>query len=169
VHVQIDAGAEYSWGGVTWTGNSALSAAELNGLVTYKPGDPTNGTKIQALWNGVTDAYGHKGYLDAVVDPEPRFDDAAHRVNYVVVVVEGPQYKMGNLVLSGLSLEGEKRIRNAWALAPGVVFDQTFFDQFIDSGAKNSFTGIPYQYDRIDHFLDKDPTAGTVNVMLDFK
>jgi outer membrane protein assembly factor BamA len=169
IHIQIDAGTQYSWGSVAWTGNSALSSAELNALATFKPGEPTNGTKIQALWIAVTDAYGHNGYLDAALAPAPAFDDSSHRVNYTVAVTEGPQYKMGNLVLSGLSLEGEKRIRTAWALAPGVVFDQTFFDQFLDSGAKNSFTGIPYQYDRVDHFLDKDPAAGIVNVMLDFK
>jgi outer membrane protein assembly factor BamA len=169
IHIQIDAGAQYSWGSIAWTGNSAISSPELNALATFKPGEPTNGTKIQALWIAVTDAYGHKGYLDATLAPVPTFDDSLHRVNYTVAITEGPQYKMGNLVLSGLSLEGEKRIRTAWALAPGVVFDQTFFDQFLDSGAKNSFTGIPYQYDRIDHYLEKDPATNTVNVMLDFK
>lgn len=169
VHVQIDPGVEYTWGSVTWTGNSALSAAELNGLVKFKPGDPTDGTKIQALWLSVADAYGHKGYLDATATPTPQFDDQAHRVNYNVAITEGPQYKMGNLVLSGLSIEGEKHVRGAWTIAPGAVFDQTFFDSFIDHGAKESFGTIPYDYQRIDHFLDKNAQAGTVNVLLDFK
>jgi outer membrane protein insertion porin family len=169
VHVKIDPGPPYTWGGVTWTGNSALSSAELNGLIPFKPGDPTDGTKIQALWISITDAYGHKGYLDATATPAPQFDDQAHRVNYAVAIVEGPQYKMGDLVLSGLSLEGERRIRGAWKIDQGTVFDESFFNTFIDSGAKDSFTGIPYEYERIDHFLDKNPATGTVNVMLDFK
>ena len=169
VHVQIDPGVAYSWGGVTWTGNSALSTAELDGLVKFKPGDPTDGTKIQALWLAVADAYGRKGYLDATATPSPQFDDESHRVNYTVAIAEGPQYKMGNLVLSGLSVEGEKHVRGAWAIAPGAIFDETFYDAFVDGGAKQSFGTIPYDYQRIDHFLDKNPQAGTVNVMLDFK
>jgi outer membrane protein assembly factor BamA len=169
VHLQIDPGTSFTWGSVEWSGDSALSPAQLNLLVSFKPGESTDGTKIQALWNSVTDAYGHLGYLDATVMPTPQFDDQTHRVNYKVAIAEGPQYKMGNLVLSGLSLEGERRVRGAWKIAPGAVFDETFFNTFIDSGAKDSFTGIPYDYERIDHFLDKDSATGTVNVMLDFK
>lgn len=169
IHVQIDAGSAYTWGGITWSGNSALSAADLNALIPFKPGDPTDGTKIQALWISVTDAYEHKGYLDATATSTPQFDDQAHRVNYSVAIVEGPQYKMGNLVLSGLSLEGEKRIRGAWTIQEGTVFDENFFNTFIESGAKDSFAGIPYEYERIEHFLDKNPATGVVNVMLDFK
>lgn len=169
VHIEIDAGPEYNWGGVTWTGDSALSAADLNALVTLKPGDPTDGTKIQAIWNSVTDAYSHRGYLDATATPAPQYDDQAKRVNYTVTIVEGPQYKMGNLVLSGLSTEGERRIRMGWKIQPGSVFDETFFNTFIDSGAKDSFTGIPWAYNRVDHFLDKNPATATVNVLLDFK
>ncbi|HKV48030.1 MAG TPA: POTRA domain-containing protein [Candidatus Acidoferrales bacterium] len=169
VHVEIDPGAAYNWGGVTWTENSALSSPELNALVPFKPGQPSNGTKIQALWMSVQTAYGHKGYLDASVTPTPKYDDQAKRVNYTVAIVEGPQYKMGNLVLSGLSLEGERRVRGAWEIAEGAVFDETFFNEFIDHGAKDSFTGMPYGYERIEHFLDKNPSTATVNVLLDFK
>jgi outer membrane protein assembly factor BamA len=169
IHVQIDAGPAYTWGGVTWSGNSALSSSELNALIPFKAGDPTDGTKIQSVWISVADAYSHKGYLDATATPTPQFDDQAHRVNYNVAILEGPQYKMGNLVLSGLSLEGEKRIRGAWTIQEGAVFDENFFNTFIDSGAKDSFVGIPYEYERIEHFLDKNPSTGVVNVMLDFK
>jgi outer membrane protein assembly factor BamA len=169
IHVQIDPGPAYTWGGINWTGNSALSSAELNALVPFKPGDPTNGTKIQALWLSVADAYGHKGYLDATATPKPQYDDQNRSVTYNVAIVEGPQYKMGNLVLSGLSVEGERRIRGAWTIQQGSVFDESFYNAFIDHGAKDSFVGIPYDYEGIQRYLDKDPSTGVVNVMLYFK
>ena len=169
IHVEIDPGAQYSWGGVTWAGNSALTSAELNALIPFKPGQTSNGTQIQALWMSVLGAYGHKGYLDASVTATPQYDDQAHRVNYTAAIAEGPQYKMGKLVLSGLSLEGERRVRGAWEIGEGAVFDEGFFNEFIDHGAKDSFRGIPYGYERIEHFLDKNPSTGTVNVMMDFK
>jgi len=28
---------------------------------------------------------------------------------------------------------------------------------------------MPYGYERVEHFLDKNPSTATVNVMLDFK
>lgn len=169
IHVEIDPGTAYNWGGVTWTGNSALTSTELNALVPFKAGQPSNGTQIQALWMSIQSAYGHKGYLDASVMPTPQYDDQAKRVNYTVAIEEGPQYKMGKLVLSGLSLEGERRVRGAWSIGEGAVFDETFFNEFIDHGAKDSFTGMPYGYERVEHFLDKNPSTATVNVLLDFK
>jgi len=169
VHVQIDPGVAYAWGGVTWSGNSALSGAELNAQIPYKPGDPVDGSKMEAAWNGVADAYGHKGYLDATATPTAQYDDSAHRVNYSVAIVEGPQYKMGELVLSGLSMEGERRVRAAWKIPAGSVFDEDFYNKFVDSGAKGSFGTLPWDYQRVDHFLDKNPTGANVNVLLDFK
>jgi len=169
IHIQIDPGPAYTWGGVTWNGNSALSAAALNALVPFKPGDPTNGTKIQALWLSVSDAYGQRGYLDAATTPTPQYDDQNYSVTYKVAIAEGPQYKMGDLVLSGLSLAGERFVRGAWKIQEGSVFDESFYDAFIDHGAKDSFVGIPYDYEAIQHYLDKNPSTGVVNVMLYFK
>jgi outer membrane protein assembly factor BamA len=169
VTAPVDPGPSYTWNGVTWSGNSALSASDLENLVELKPGDPANGTKIEAAWQGVRHAYGQRGYLDVNVDPVPQFDESAKRVAYAVVVTEGPQYHMGNLVLTGLSLEGERRIRAGWKIAPGATFDQTVYDQFLDTGIKQAFAGLSVHYDRIGRFLQEDSKAGRVDVLIDFQ
>ena len=147
----------------------AISAAELNGLVNLKAGELADGMKMTGLWNGIADDYGHRGYLDAKVNPTPQFDEQAHRVSYTVNILEGSQYHMGKLVLSGLSVAGEQRVREAWSIKPGAVFDEAFFNEFIETGAKDSFVGIPYTYQKIGHYLEKNAAGGTVDVMLDFE
>jgi outer membrane protein assembly factor BamA len=169
VTAPVDPGPSYTWNGVTWSGNSALSASDLEKLVELKPGDPANGTKIEAAWQGVRHVYGQRGYLDVNVDPVPQFDESAKRVAYAVVITEGPQFHMGNLVLTGLSLEGERRIRAGWKIAPGATFDQTVYDQFLDTGIKQAFAGLSVHYDRIGRFLQEDPKAGRVDVLIDFQ
>ncbi len=76
---------------------------------------------------------------------------------------------MGNLVLTGLSLDGEKRIRSAWKIAPGSVFDKNVFDQFVDTGIKQAFAGSPFRYEKIGRFLQQNPQEAKVDVMLDFQ
>jgi len=90
-------------------------------------------------------------------------------VAYNVTIDEGPQYHMGKLILTGLSVEGEKRIRNAWKLAPGDVFDKNVYDQFVDTGIRQAFAGSPFRYDKIGRYLQQDSKDAKVDVMLDFQ
>jgi outer membrane protein insertion porin family len=169
VSVNIEPGPAFNWNGVTWKGNSAIRSAQLDTAVTLKPGDLADGVKIEATWNRVRDLFGRLGYLDLKLDAAPQFDDAAKRVSYVVTITEGQQYRMGNLVISGLSVEGERRIRDAWKIPEGSLFDEVSYDQFLDTGVKEAFAGLPLHYDKIVRFVEEDSKAGTVNVMLDFQ
>ena len=76
---------------------------------------------------------------------------------------------MGQLVLTGLSTEGERRIRTAWQIAPGAVFNRGVYEDFVDRGAKEAFSGLPFHYDKIGRFLQTDANAATVDVLLDFQ
>jgi outer membrane protein insertion porin family len=169
VTVSVDPGPAFNWNGVTWTGNTAINSAQLNAAVTLKPGDLADGVKIEATWERVRDLFGRLGFLDLKLDAMPQFDDAAKRVSYAVTITEGQQYRMGKLVISGLSIEGERRIRDAWKIADGALFDQHAYDQFLDTGVKEALTGLPVHYDKIGRFVQEDSKAGTVDVMLDFQ
>jgi len=169
VIVPVDPGPAFTWAGVTWIGNSALSANDLNALIDLKEGAPADGVKLGGAWARVNDAYGHIGYLDAEVKPSLELNDSTARASCKVTVVEGTQYHMGDMVLSGLSVDGGRRIRSGWKIAPGAVFDRAYFDDFLNSGARASFGTMPFTYTKIGHFLQKDPKTGKVDVMLDFE
>jgi outer membrane protein assembly factor BamA len=165
----IDSGPTYTWNGVTWKGDYAIPPDALDALVKLRTGDVADGTRIEGVWQAVRDLYGERGYLDAKVDVVPAFDDATKRVSYAVSIDEGPQYHMGSLVLTGLSLDGERRIRASWKIAPGAVFDKNIYDDFLDVGITQAFAGLPYHYDKIGRFLQKDAKNSKVDVLLDFQ
>ncbi len=167
--IGIRPGPVYKWAGATWSGNSSFSAAELDALAGMKSGDSADGMKLEAGWQNILDAYGKKGYLDAALEKTPALDDAAARASCRVVVTEGPQYHMGALVLTGLSLEGERRILAAWKLPDGAVFDASVVDAFVNGGARAAFGDLPWGYEKIGHYLQKDPKTARVDVLMDFQ
>ncbi|MGH9710788.1 MAG: POTRA domain-containing protein, partial [Candidatus Acidiferrales bacterium] len=172
VIVPITTGPIYSWGGIAWNGNHAYTNSDLDALVAQSglmAGQPADGMKILALLQSVDDAYGHRGYLDASVVPKEVFDDAAHRASYQVDISEGRQYRMGNLVLTGLSVDAERRIRQAWHVPQGQVFDKTFYNYFLAKGIAEALKGLPAAQDKVGNFLQKNSTPPTADVMLDFQ
>lgn len=169
VFVPIDFGAPYLWGGVKWAGESAISSADLDKQNILISGSVADGMEIAALWERVKTAYANQGFLDMILQPVPQFDDARKMVTYTATILEGPQYHMGQLVLNGLSVEGERRIRAAWTTSTGAVFNEGAYEEFLDKGVKRAFMGFPANYEKIERFLEKDPQAGTVNVLLNFQ
>jgi outer membrane protein assembly factor BamA len=168
VTVPIDAGPAYTWAGVTWTGATALPPAQLDSMVELVPGQSANGMTVEATWQAVQDALADLGYLDATVAPTPHYDDALKHVSYTVAIDQGPQYRMGQLVLSGLSVEGERRIRGAWQIPSGQIFNKGAYDEFLAHGIDEAFKGFPAHYDKIGRYLQKN-SNDTVDVMMDFE
>ncbi|HEV2288488.1 MAG TPA: POTRA domain-containing protein [Candidatus Acidoferrales bacterium] len=172
ITIPIEPGAIYTWAGVEWTGNRAYTTEDLDTLVKEEgllPGQPADGMKIFELWQSVQSAYGHRGYLDEQIQEQEAFDDANHRAAYHVVISEGPQYRMGDLVLTGLSPESERRLRGAWRIPKGQVFDETYYESFLNQGIQTLFKGTPTAQDKIGRYLQKNPAAATVDVMIDFQ
>jgi outer membrane protein assembly factor BamA len=167
--IAIRPGPVFKWTSATWTGNTAFSAAELDAVVALKPGDSADGMKIELAWQRILEAYGKKGYLDAALEKTPALDDAAARVTYRVTIKEGPQYHMGALVLTGLSLEGERRIIAAWKIPDGAVFDASVADAFVNGGARAAFGDLPWGYSKVSDYLQKDPQTAKVDVLMDFQ
>ena len=172
ITIPIEPGSIYTWAGADWTGNHAYTKEDLDTLVKVEgllPGQPADGMKIFELWQNVQSPYGHRGYLDAQIQEQEAFDEANHRAAYHVTISEGPQYHMGDLVLTGLSPESEHRLRGAWRIPKGQVFDETYYESFLNEGIPDLFKGTPTAQDKIGRYLQKNPAAGSVDVMIDFQ
>ncbi len=172
IFVPCNPGPIYQWQGVEWTGNSALSSLTLTNTVSMKPGDVANGLNIEAGWDHVRDEYAHIGYLEAKLNPVPIFDDQGHKVSYKVAIVEGPQFHFNAMTITGMSLAGERLIREAWPLKSGDIFDKKIFDQLLtrmEIHRTTVFKDLPIHYDTVGHWLQTDPAKATVDILLDFK
>jgi outer membrane protein assembly factor BamA len=169
ITLPIEPGQAYNWNGITFKGNYSVPSETLDELVKLQTGDVADGMKIEAGIESARAMYSERGYLDAKIDAQPKFDEANKRVAYAVAVDEGPQYHMGQLILTGLSVDGEKRIRGAWQIPAGAVFDKNVYETFVDTGIRRAFAGSPFRYDKIGRFLQQNPQDAKVDVLLDFQ
>ncbi|MGC1615404.1 MAG: POTRA domain-containing protein, partial [Candidatus Acidiferrum sp.] len=172
IFVPVATGAVYHWKEAQWSGNSVLSSITLSGELGLKPGDVANGMQIQAGWDRAGEEYGHRGYLEAKMDPVASYDDQSQTVSYAVPVVEGVQYHFSTMVLTGLSLDAERLLLQKWPMEAGAIFDKTAFEQFLiklESHPAEIFGDLPVHYDNVGHWLRTDPGKHLVDVLLDFK
>jgi outer membrane protein insertion porin family len=172
ITLPVHQSAAYTWKGVSWQGNMAQLSSSLDSMVNLKPGDMADGLKIENIWRNVTFEYMSRGFLDMKLDAEPQLDDATHQVFYRVNITEGPQYRMGQMIITGLSLDAEKRLRQAWQIAPGQIFDNNYYESHMSIFAKPSreiFGDLPVHYNEFGHLLRPDTNRHVVDVLLDFK
>jgi outer membrane protein assembly factor BamA len=170
--IPIALGSVYTWKGATWQGNQILPSTDLDAGLELKPGDVADGIKIAAQWQKVEAEYGKRGYIDMKLAADPQYDDTAHRISYRVSISEGEQYHMGQMVITGLSVEAEKRLREAWQIAPGQVFDDGYYEMHVKILARPSreiFGNLPVHYNEFGHLLRPDANHHTVDVLMDFK
>jgi len=169
VVVPVETGPAYKWGGAEWTGDLAFGPAALNTFLGMMPGEVVNGMKLEAGFDRVRNEYARTGYLDCVINSEAAFDNTGGKVTYRVGVIEGAQYRMGEMVITGLSLAAEKQLLAAWRIAKGQVFDKMYFEDFVEKGVKLLFADTPVHYDELGRWLRTNPETKTVDVLLDFK
>jgi outer membrane protein assembly factor BamA len=172
VLILVTRGPAYSWKGASWQGNTAFTSTVLDGAFGLKPGDVADGMKIEAEWQRIESEYRRHGYLDVKLNPLQEFDEANRQVSYHVDIAEGPQYRMGDMVITGLSLDAEKRLRRVWQLAAGQVFDNGYYDNMTKELQKPTvavFGEMPVHYNEFGHYLRPDTDRHTVDVLLDFK
>jgi outer membrane protein assembly factor BamA len=172
VYVPCQPGPVYHWNGVEWSGNQTLSAITLTSTLGLKPGDVANGMGIETGWDRIREEYGQRGYLEVKLTPTATYDDQAHTVSYVVSITEGPVFHFDQMTITGMSLAGERMIREAWPAKQGDVFDKKAFEQFLNRleiHRDTIFKDLPLHYDTVGHWLQTDPAKSTVDVLLDFK
>jgi outer membrane protein assembly factor BamA len=142
VTLPVEEGLQYDWGAAAWSGNTALTSAELDAALGMKAGEVANELKIDRSLHQVEQAYGRKGYLAVAFLPTQDFDDAAHRVTYRFDVREGPQYRMGALNIEGLTEAESARVRAKWQLKPGEVFDAGYVPVFVQKAMTELMTAM---------------------------
>jgi len=172
VFVPVNPGAVYHWKGVEWSGNEVLSSITLTNSVGLRSGDVADGMAIEAGWDRVREEYGRRGYMQAKVNPAAAHDDAAHTIAYTVRIVEGRPFRFGSMVITGLSMNAERHLREAWPIPQGQLFDKVKFEEFLTKLQAHSpdiFKDLPIHYDEVGHWLQPDEAKGTIDVLLDFK
>jgi outer membrane protein assembly factor BamA len=162
VNLPVTEGSAYVWDKAEWTGNQALTAAALGGLLAMKSGAVADGQKIHSGLYAVREAYNKQGFIEAGLAGAPNFDDANLRVSYRIAVKEGRQYRMGQLLITGLPEKEIGKMQERWKLKPGDVFDASYPNDFVGKLIKDGAKKAPGLTPKIDR------AKLTVDVMLSF-
>ncbi len=172
VFVPIVAGDVYHVADAQWSGNNVISSIALGSYFGLKAGAVADGMEVEAALEKIREEYGRRGYLEANVQPETSFNEAAHTVSYKIAISEGAQYRMGGWVITGISTNGETRLRSQFPIASGDIFDKIKYEEFLtglQNHSKEIFGELPIHYDSVGHWLKTDSSRATVDVLLDFK
>ncbi|PWT90295.1 MAG: hypothetical protein C5B55_09985 [Blastocatellia bacterium] len=126
----VDEGLIYKWDHAEWSGVSAITSSELNTVIGMQPGQTANGLVLDKLPDAIHQVYGRKGYLLVRTKTHPEFDDTTQKVMYKIDVVEGPQFRMGKLILKGFAADTAKALNDQWQLKPGDIFNENYLREF---------------------------------------
>ncbi|MGA7400009.1 MAG: POTRA domain-containing protein [Candidatus Sulfotelmatobacter sp.] len=131
VTIAITPGAQYKATGWNWSGNQNVPTADLQPLVHVKNGEPANTVQLEDDLRAVQQLYSSRGYVTATIKANAEFDEGASTVGYELVVAEGPVYRMGELEFRGIDNSLTAKLRAAWKIRPGDVYDATYLKEFL--------------------------------------
>jgi outer membrane protein assembly factor BamA len=157
VTLRVDEGAPYMWDRAEWRGVSAITPKELDAALGLKPGDVADLTKIETGLRQVRGAYRHLGYMQQRSTMTPKPDDATRRLVLDVTVEEGPQFRLGELTITGMGDQDADALRKKWTLKAGDIYDDSFIQQF------RRENGTPTRR------LTLEPTIDAVRKVIDLK
>jgi outer membrane protein assembly factor BamA len=135
--IQVDAiipvtpGKVYVSSGVDWKGTSAIHTDEVASLLHLTPGQPADAVRLARDVEDVTKLYRSRGYMTVKVKTDAQFDDVKSAVHYDIDIVEGDQYKMGELDILGLDSQAQARLQAAWTLAAGQPYNADYPKKFL--------------------------------------
>lgn len=126
--VAIKEGGLYKLGRIDLPADALVTRAEIEKIVSKKPAG--TGRPLDLFVLAVCDAYTAHGYLDCSTVLHPSFDEAAHIVNYSLQINPGPQYRFASVKFEGAPDPIAAKLKLAWKMAPGDIFDQSYFSNF---------------------------------------
>jgi len=124
-------GLQYKLTGWEWSGNKEIPTDTLQPLLHLKTGQGANTVQLEDDLRTVQELYGSRGYVTATIKVNAEFDEAAGTVAYQLAVDEGPVYRMGALEFRGIDNNLTARLRAAWKIRPGDVFDASYLKEYL--------------------------------------
>lgn len=165
INLSVEEGLQYHWDNASWSGNQAFTAEQLNKGLKLKSGDVANQMMIDAGWAAVERIYGGRGFIAVQLKPERAFDDERQFVSYQVSVAEGSQYKMGDITFDGVSDADAKKLKDAWLLKSGEIYDSEYVGIFL--GKLKREGSVKFKDVSLD--LKRDDEKLTANLTLKFE
>ncbi len=132
----VKPGQQYKLKSVVWSGNHEVPTDTLQKMVRAEGGQPANTVRLGDNLKDIQKLYGSRGYVTTTIKPDAEFDDAASTVVIHLDVNEGAVYHMGELEFRGLDNSLTAKLRNAWKIRVGEVYDSTYLSEYLPAAQK---------------------------------
>ncbi|MBN2013447.1 outer membrane protein assembly factor BamA [candidate division KSB1 bacterium] len=124
---------------VEFNGNSVFTNAQLAKMVSYKVGEPFNGSMLEKNNYTIIASYAQKGYIDALVTPELNNNKEQHLMSVIITIQEGVQAYIRGIHIYGLNKIQPKVVERELLLKPNMVFD---YSKLLESQHQLYQTGL---------------------------
>lgn len=120
----IQEGAQYSFGGISFTGNTIFPDEKLDSFIKLKQGDVFNFTKFNESLMGITDLYYENGYTSNQFDPIMNQDSEARVVTVILSIRENSRSHIEHILVRGNTKTKDEVILREIPVEPGDVFSK---------------------------------------------
>jgi len=132
----VTPGPQYKLKSLEWSGNHEFPTETLQKMVRAQPGQPANTIRLDDNLKDVQKLYGSRGFIACTIKANATFDDANGAVAIRLDVTEGAIYHMGELEFRGLDNSLTTKLRNAWKIRTGEVYDSTYLSDYLPAAHK---------------------------------
>lgn len=121
--ISVDKGQLYTFGDVTFCGNTLYSDEEIIDQFDFKPGSCFSPEALRATAQALSDLYGGCGYIETSVDIQLRLRENCPVYDVNINISEGEQYYIGLIKVFGNTYTKTSVILHESLLCPGEIFD----------------------------------------------
>jgi outer membrane protein assembly factor BamA len=132
----VTPGLQYKLTQWAWSGNKEIPSDTLEPFLHLHAGQTADTVRLENDLRDAQTLYSSRGYILATIKANAEFDDVDGTVAYHLEVQEGSLFHMGELEFRGLDNNLTARLRAAWKLRPGDVYDATYLKQFLPQARK---------------------------------
>jgi len=148
LNVAITEGSAYQLGKVEIAGEE-LPLEAMASAAKFPKGKIANWKKIQeGIWE-MEKVVKRRGFYEASSIPERSYDDAGRVLDLRVRVEKGPLYHLGEVRITGLSLDLEGKARRVWKPKTGDPFDFAYPNDFFQAFSRTVDFGSFRKYDAV--------------------
>jgi outer membrane protein assembly factor BamA len=162
VNVSVEEGPLFRLKDIQVTGTTAFPAEQIRALFSIQPGEVFNTAKIHRGLYAALELYVEKGYIDFTPVPDTKIDDDTKRIELVIDVDEGPQYRVARLLVVGPNSHVNQRLMHDWESEINQSYAS--WNDFVQNH-QSLLSSYPNLSDRTK--IERDRQNHTVNLTLD--
>lgn len=162
---RVNPGKRYYLVRISWRGSTAFPESELANLISFRPGELFNRSKIARGLSAAQKLYASLGFINFICMPTPEIDDEAATIALKMDIDEGRQFRFGELHVEGMEEAQRKILLSAWQGLLGRPYNVEDADKFFSRHFRSPWANVrPENYTT----REIDEANHSVNYFLQF-